>query len=1078
MASLTVVHSFAGSTTATAKSATSFTPAVGDIVLVQNVAEDAIMTLTAPTATGLTFTQYANLGTSGATTRVAGWYAKVATSQAYVISYGANAGRGAGWTSGVVKWYTGADLAATPATHTLLSAGSQPSDSITTVGTNSVVDWIGGDWAAVAGTPAYRSSAVEDFKDQTGSGVHYCAYYAHQTAAVAGAQTYGMTAPSGQTSTLAGIEILDTGAGPAPSPAVWAHWRLTPPGTRSPGSGRFIPTPRGDAQAIQPFFDDFNRADGPLGPNWQTSSVPCTIVSQQVQSNAAASAHRWGPDTATDDQYVQATYVGTATFVGVSVQVASLAATPAFSAVAPFYSFRQNGAGGGCALIEKVAASGSNTTLASSTTNFVGGDVIRLEYISGVLYGKINGLVVLTAIPSSQITGRRGVGFTFGTTTTVPLLDDWSGGDLAAPPVGGGQTFPLPVATEADTAQALAAAKTRVLPVSTETYGLTYNAAVTAITSLIGRWKLDDTSGTVVTAAVGSNGTYTGPPTQGVTGLVQDGGTAVTTDGSATTFSVPATTGQTSIAFWSAHGAGGAAGTPIMRDATSAAGSGWFIDISGTNPIVRAAGTSHTVTTVTASTLRTGSRHLYVLQSDGTNVALFIDGTQVDTWVQAGAFSTLAWIFGKNGNVAGQFYGGTFDDVATFNALLSPTDVTNLWNSGTGAAAGAGAQTLGRVRSRALPIATETDTAQALGRLKSRVLGIAAETGVAQALGRLKSRILPISSETDTAQTITRTTGQTLALPVATETDTAQALGRRKTRALPVATETDTAQTLARAKRLTLPVATETDTAQSFSRRKVRALVVATTADVAQALGRVKRLTLPIASTTSAAQTLGRVRSRILPIATSTNTAQPFARLKSRVLGIATETDKANRFGRPLPIARETDTAVPIFRRGTFVPATETDTAQPFARTKSRVLPVATEADTAVVLARAKRRTLGIAAETDNAQVLGRIRSRVLGVATSSNIAQTFGRLRSRLLGRATETDTAVPLGHVFLGGIPVDNPTLTLTVPDSVLTLTGAATGVLTITDTTSVLVLTPEPPPTLTVSTPDADLTMTGAP
>jgi hypothetical protein len=212
-----------------------------------------------------------------------------------------------------------------------------------------------------------------------------------------------------------------------------------------------------------------------------------------------------------------------------------------------------------------------------------------------------------------------------------------------------------------------------------------YNTTVNAITSLIGRWKLDDTTGAVAVASVGSNGAYVSSPTLAASGLVQDGGTAVTTDGAASEITVPVGTSQAAIAFWAAHGAGGAAGIPMMRDSTSTAGTGWYIDISGTNPVVRADGTNHTVTTVTASTLRTGAKHLYVLQTDGTNVTFFIDGTQVDTWVKVGTFPTAAtnWHFGKNGTAA-SFYGGTFDDIATFNATLSTTDVANLWNNGIG----------------------------------------------------------------------------------------------------------------------------------------------------------------------------------------------------------------------------------------------------------------------------------------------------------------------------------------------------------------------------------------------------------
>jgi hypothetical protein len=52
------------------------------------------------------------------------------------------------------------------------------------------------------------------------SGLH-TVYTAYQAAASAGAQTYGLTAPTGQNPTLAAIEIQDSGGGaPAVPPII------------------------------------------------------------------------------------------------------------------------------------------------------------------------------------------------------------------------------------------------------------------------------------------------------------------------------------------------------------------------------------------------------------------------------------------------------------------------------------------------------------------------------------------------------------------------------------------------------------------------------------------------------------------------------------------------------------------------------------------------------------------------------------------------------------------------------------------------------------------------------------------
>jgi hypothetical protein len=503
-----------------------------------------------------------------------------------------------------------------------------------------------------------------------------------------------------------------------------------------------------------------------------------------------------------------------------------------------------------------------------------------------------------------------------------------------------GQTFALPVATETDTAQALSRRKTRALPVANEVYTPSYAAVIGAL-SLGSRYTLDDTSGTVAAAAVGSAGSYSGTVTLSASRIVKDAGTAVTTDGVTGVIATPAAAGAVGVGFWFREGTGSAAGIPMCRDNTTAGGTGWYLDTTGTNPVVRAAGTNHTVTTVLSSTLHTGD-HLAVIQTDGTNVQLFIDGTQVDTWVKAAAFTTNSWFFGRNGGVttAGNYWNGTWDEIFFPTALLSAADVTNLWNAGTAASVG-GAQALGRVKRLALPTATTTSAAQPLGRVKSRALPVATETDAAQTLGRSKRLALPVATEADTAQALARVKSRVL--PIASGTGTAQPLGRVKSRGLPISTEADAAQTLGRRKTRVLPIATETDTAQPITR--------ATGAHP-----------LPVATETDAAQTLGRVKVRALPTATETDTARPVARTKTKALPVAVETDAAQLLVRvkrkALPIATETDSAVGVtrVRIRALPPAFEIDDARPLARRKTLVLPIAVELDLAQPITRGAQR--------------------------------------------------------------------------------------------------------------------------
>ena len=215
--------------------------------------------------------------------------------------------------------------------------------------------------------------------------------------------------------------------------------------------------------------------------------------------------------------------------------------------------------------------------------------------------------------------------------------------------------------------------------------GTTYNSVLTALTPSA-RWKHDESTGTTAVAAVGTDGTYVpgGAPqnqavTLGVTSLVADGGTAISTgNGSYVDLPVPTLTTAGTLILWMAAGVGGGNGIPFWRDNTS--NNGWFMDISQTNPVVRVNGTNHTVSTVTASTLRDGFRHMYVLTTDGSTVKLYIDGSLVDTWTKAAAFSTIntSIRLGKNGAGTGG-YAGTFDDTAIINSAISATDVSNLW---------------------------------------------------------------------------------------------------------------------------------------------------------------------------------------------------------------------------------------------------------------------------------------------------------------------------------------------------------------------------------------------------------------
>jgi hypothetical protein len=178
--------------------------------------------------------------------------------------------------------------------------------------------------------------------------------------------------------------------------------------------------------------DFFTRANGALGSNWLATTNPCTIFNNSVRaSTSGVNAERWVTSTISDDQFAQVTYLAGVT-VGPAVAMDTFAGTPSMANSGTFYCFYPL-VGGGCVIGQKTAGSTAINQLATSATNPVANDVLRLEYVSGVLTAKINGTTVLTYTPSTPIVNQRGVGFfqdssAIGTAGTV-ILDTWSGGD-------------------------------------------------------------------------------------------------------------------------------------------------------------------------------------------------------------------------------------------------------------------------------------------------------------------------------------------------------------------------------------------------------------------------------------------------------------------------------------------------------------------------------------------------------------------------------------------------------------------------------------------------------------------------
>ncbi len=193
----------------------SFTPATNELIVVKGCGENQGVFIGTPSATGggISWTNRVQSTVSNNCYSVI-WTGVVTSggSSITVSTTTTNGGSVSGYSSMTVERWTGAQIAASPATSSLFD-GASTTSTITTTGTNSVVTFLDGDWNAVSSSgETYSSGATQDGLHDVSPSA-YVAYYAYQTAAVAGSQTFGLTAPAGRKDTILGLEIQDSSGG-------------------------------------------------------------------------------------------------------------------------------------------------------------------------------------------------------------------------------------------------------------------------------------------------------------------------------------------------------------------------------------------------------------------------------------------------------------------------------------------------------------------------------------------------------------------------------------------------------------------------------------------------------------------------------------------------------------------------------------------------------------------------------------------------------------------------------------------------------------------------------------------------
>lgn len=191
-----------------------FTPVNGEVLVVKMATWDTASTMNAPTGGSQTYTERVRYNPGSVRCWVGIYTAVISGSPSNMTVTAGHTGP-ASMHSMVVERWSSAALAATPVTQTANANTDTPSASLTTSASNSVISAVCGDWNGNSpATRIYLGTSTEEFvydgPDEPG---WTCHYYWRQSVASAGATTFGMSAPTGQVWTLAGIEILHSAGG-------------------------------------------------------------------------------------------------------------------------------------------------------------------------------------------------------------------------------------------------------------------------------------------------------------------------------------------------------------------------------------------------------------------------------------------------------------------------------------------------------------------------------------------------------------------------------------------------------------------------------------------------------------------------------------------------------------------------------------------------------------------------------------------------------------------------------------------------------------------------------------------------
>ncbi|OHA47380.1 MAG: hypothetical protein A3A80_04125 [Candidatus Terrybacteria bacterium RIFCSPLOWO2_01_FULL_44_24] len=219
-----------------------------------------------------------------------------------------------------------------------------------------------------------------------------------------------------------------------------------------------------------------------------------------------------------------------------------------------------------------------------------------------------------------------------------------------------------------------------------------YSHAVLNTSGLVSYWRLGEASGVNAADALGlNNGTYVSSPTLGEAGLlVDDENTAATFNGSSQYVLVASAKIIGGLSSWSivawVSNASITLRRPIYAERPSSGNDLLKMELnSGTGNIALTYRDDvGTLNQPIGTASLAGGPHLAAITKSGTASAFYVDGaaagtatlTATDTWTNAGIESRIS------ADTSGQYLNATIDEVALYNVVLTPSQITYLYNLG------------------------------------------------------------------------------------------------------------------------------------------------------------------------------------------------------------------------------------------------------------------------------------------------------------------------------------------------------------------------------------------------------------